>query len=232
MDFNKIIARAKAILLTPKTEWPVIANEPATVADLFKNYILILAAIPAVCGFLGMVGFLGVSLGLYALILGYLLSLVMVYLLAWVIDALAPSFDGQKNFVQALKTVAYSFTAGWIAGVAQIVPLLGSLIALIGLFYGIYLMYIGLPVTMKCPPEKSAGYTAVSVIVAIVLYFVVGAIVAGATGMSAMRGGNLFSGSRDAQIEFPTDSPLGKMEQWSKSVEQASRYGIRDSGFG
>lgn len=41
MDFNKLIARVKAILFTPKTEWPVIAGEPATIADLYKNYILI-----------------------------------------------------------------------------------------------------------------------------------------------------------------------------------------------
>ena len=52
MDFNKLIARVKNILLTPKTEWPVIAAEPDTIPGLFKNYILILAAIPAVIAFL------------------------------------------------------------------------------------------------------------------------------------------------------------------------------------
>ena len=52
MDFAKLMARVKAILITPKTEWPVIAAEPETVAGLYKNYILILAAIPAVFGFI------------------------------------------------------------------------------------------------------------------------------------------------------------------------------------
>ena len=52
MDFNKLIARVKNILLTPKTEWPVIAAEPDTVQGLYKNYIMILAAIPAVIAFL------------------------------------------------------------------------------------------------------------------------------------------------------------------------------------
>ena len=50
-----LVERVKAILLTPKTEWPVIAREPGDVAYLFKNYVAILAAIPAVCGFIGSV---------------------------------------------------------------------------------------------------------------------------------------------------------------------------------
>ena len=52
MDFSKLIARVQALLLTPKTEWPVIAAEQETVANLYKNYILILAAIPVVAGFI------------------------------------------------------------------------------------------------------------------------------------------------------------------------------------
>ena len=48
MDFNKLIARVKGILLTPKTEWPVIAGESTTVADLYKGYIVWLAAIPPI----------------------------------------------------------------------------------------------------------------------------------------------------------------------------------------
>ena len=52
MDLSKQIARVKAILGTPRTEWPVIASEPATIGGIYKDYVLILAAIPAVFGFL------------------------------------------------------------------------------------------------------------------------------------------------------------------------------------
>ena len=48
MDLNKIIQRARAVLVTPRTEWPVIAAEPTTVQDLYRDYILVLAAIPPV----------------------------------------------------------------------------------------------------------------------------------------------------------------------------------------
>jgi len=40
-----IVTRVKAILTTPKTEWPVIAAETTTIADLYKSYVVILAAI-------------------------------------------------------------------------------------------------------------------------------------------------------------------------------------------
>ncbi len=52
MDLNKLVARAKAILLSPKTEWPVIAGEPTTVADLYKGYAIWLPTIPVIFTFL------------------------------------------------------------------------------------------------------------------------------------------------------------------------------------
>jgi hypothetical protein len=235
VDLNKIIARAKAILLTPKTEWPVIASEPATVADLYKNYIVVLAGIPAVFTFikLSLIGItvpfggmvrIGIASGISGMIVSYVLSLAMVYVMALIVDALAPSFDGQKNFVQALKTVAYAYTASWIAGIGQILPFLAVLIALAGGIYSIYLLYLGLSQTMKCPPEKAAGYTAVAIIVAIVLGVVVGMVVGGVTGVGSMMGGSgIATTHNESDVQFDKDSPLGKMQQWSKSVEQASK---------
>ena len=85
----------------------------------------------------------------------------------------SPTFSGQKNQVQALKTVAYAFTAGWVASIGSLVPLLGWLIGLAGVIYGIYLFYLGLPHTMKCPEDKAGGYTAVIIIILIVFWFIV-----------------------------------------------------------
>ena len=122
MDLNKLIARVKGILLTPKTEWPVIAGEPTTVADLYKGYIVWLAAIPPIFAFLVTVRFLP-GLALSQLLLGYALSLAMVFVVALIVDALAPSFGGTKDRVQALKTVTYAYTASWLAGIAAILYL-------------------------------------------------------------------------------------------------------------
>ena len=237
MDFNKLIARVKGILLTPKTEWPVIAGEQTTVADLYKGYILWLAAIPPVFTFLkftvmgASVPFagtyrLGMGAGLTQLILGYVLSLAMYYAVALIIDALAPTFGGTRDRVQALKTIAYAYTASCVAGIIVILPLIAVLIVIAAAVYGIYLLYLGLPHTMKCPQDRAGGYTAVIVIVALVLSFLIGGIVGAMTGVGMyMRGGDsTFSNSHDpGSVTFDKDSTLGKLEQWSKQVESASK---------
>jgi len=237
MDSGKIIARVKAILTTPKTEWAVAAAEPATVNSLFTGYILILAALPAVAAFIkgSLIGTsaFGITVrdsiggGITRMVLGYLLSLVVVYLMALIINALAPTFGGQKDMVQALKTVAYAWTASWIAGIAVIVPWLGWLVALAGAIYGVYLLYLGLPQTMKCPTEKSAGYTAVSVIIAFVLSWIVGAIVIGVVGTAAFTGaamgGMHVTGSNGDSVTIDGNSAMGQLAAMGKRAEQASK---------
>ena len=174
-----LIQRAANITLNPKTEWQAIALENTTAADLFKSYIMPLSAIPVVASFIGMsvvgmsVPFLGhirtpILGGIVTLILSFGFGLLSVYLLSLIINALAPSFGGEKNAIQALKVTAYAFTPAWIAGVLHIIPWLGMLGVLAGL-YSIYVLYLGLPVLMKAPQEKAVGYTVVSVLCSIVL---------------------------------------------------------------
>ncbi len=243
MDFAKLIARVQAILLTPKTEWPVIAAEPETVAGLYKKYILILAAIPAVAGFIkgSLIGvsvpFLGtvrtpVGMGITAMIVSYALTLGLVYLLALIINALAPNFGGEKNPIQALKVAAYSYTAGWVASIANIVPWIGWLVALAGAIYGIYLLYLGLAPTMRNPEEKSVLYTVVIVVIGFLLSLVIGAIVGGITAAGTMAAGAAAIGSTGSNISVDKDSALGKlaaigaqMEKQSKKLEAAQKSG-------
>ncbi|HEY5898137.1 MAG TPA: Yip1 family protein [Burkholderiales bacterium] len=175
-----LVTRAKNILLKPKEEWPVIAGETTNTADLYKNYVAPLAAVPAVAGLIGMslvgmpmVGRIGIGAGLVTMVVQYVLALAAVYVLALVIDALAPNFGAEKNMGQALKVAAYSMTAAWLAGIFAIIPMLGIL-SILGL-YSFYLLYLGLPVLMKAPAEKATLYTVVVVIVAIVIWLIIGA---------------------------------------------------------
>ncbi len=195
MDLNKIIQRARAVLVTPRTEWPVIAAEPTTVQDLYREYIMILAAIPPVAQFVkvSILGYawhgfrvyrLGMGPGLTAAIVQYVASLAAVYLLAIIVEALAANFGGQPNRLQALKLVGYSYTASWIAGAALILPGLAGLIGLAGAIYSIYLLYLGLPGTMKVVPERAVGYTAVIVIGGLVLGWIIAVITGDITGVT------------------------------------------------
>jgi hypothetical protein len=97
--------------------------------------------------------------------------------MALIVDALAPTFGGTKNQVGALKVVAYGAIAVYVAGLLKLLPALG-LLGILAACYSIYLMYLGLPVVMKCPRDKAAGYTAVVVIVYIVEMMVAGSVTA------------------------------------------------------
>jgi hypothetical protein len=239
-DFNKLITRAKNILLTPKTEWPVIGGEPETVQGIYTKYIIWLAAIPAVFSFIknvfighswfGVTVHTGFGAGLAGMIVFYALSLAMVFVLALIIDALAGTFGAQKNQVQALKTVAYAHTASWVAGAGVILGVaLGGLIGIAGLVYTIYLLYLGLPNTMKCPPEKSGGYTAVSIICGIVLSVVVMFVVGSIIGVGAMGGGfapgggSFHLGSRGGDVTIDSNSALGRLAAIGQQADQASK---------
>ena len=233
MDFGKIFSRIKAILASPQTEWPVIAAEPGTVSGLFRNYICIVAALPAIAHFIrgSLIGYGGfgmhvhtsVGMGLLGLVLHYLLTLVVTYLVALIVDALAPTFGGSKDPMQALKTVAYAWTAGWVAGIAIIIPWLGWLVAMAGLIYGIYLLYLGLPHTMRCPPERAGGYTAVIVIIAIVLSWIVALIVGGIIGSATLTAGMHVTGSDGTTVAVDPDSTLGKLSAMSANTARAAK---------
>jgi hypothetical protein len=191
-----VVERAKAIVLRPKEEWPVIEGETYTVQELYTGYVMILAAIPAVAGFIGMsvvgVGGWGsvyrvpLANGLGVMVLTYLLALAMVYLLAMIIDALAPTFNGVKDFPQALKVAAFAPTAAWLAGIFSLIPALGIL-SLIGALYSLYLFYLGLPGLMNASEDKALPYTVVVIAISIVLWVLMGVMV-GLVIPSPMRG--------------------------------------------
>ena len=180
-----IVARVQSIILNPKEEWVRIKAEPATVRDLFRSYIMILAAVPAVGQLLGhiLVGRRLPMIGRYRgpigsalanAILTYVLALAAVYLFALIINELAPSFASTKNMTAALKLAAYSMTPAWVAGILYIVPGLSSLVILASL-YGLYLLYLGFATPMmETPKDKVPAYVGISFVVAVVLFGVLG----------------------------------------------------------
>lgn len=246
-----LIERVQAILLKPKQTWPVIAAEGGDVASLYSRYIVILAAIPAVASFIGLavlgVGGFGVTVrlpivsALGHMLVSYALTLAMVYVLALIVDALAPTFGGTKNRMAALKVVAYSMTAVWVAGILGVLPALGALGALVGLVWTVYLLYTGLPVLMRTPADKAGAYTAVVIVCGIVAGLVVGAVSAlflGGAGMGMGMGSRVGGAAampdvtiRGADGSNVTINGAGmadmakRMEEAGKRMEQAQKSG-------
>lgn len=184
-----MIERIKNILFSPKTEWEKIKTETTNTAQVFTGYAIPLALIPPVFGLLGLAligqryGFGPIS-GVFRIpftyaivwaVVYYILSLVSLFVQGIIINALAPAFGSKPSSINALKVAVYSATPGLLAGVLQIIPALGILVFLCSL-YGLYLLYLGLPIMMETPQEKLIGYFVVIIIVMIVLYFVIGAI--------------------------------------------------------
>ncbi|MCP4146908.1 MAG: YIP1 family protein [bacterium] len=187
MDFDAIIKRVINIITKPNDEWEKIKDESKSINDMFTGYAMILAAIPAVAGFIGWIAigkavpFYGMSRlpfgrGLLFLIMTYAVSLGSVYLMAFIIDALSSSFNASKNLPESMKVAIYSSTPAWVAGVFNLVPVL-AIIAMVAGFYSLYLLYLGIKKVKNPPADKATGYFVVVIIAQIIVAFVIAAIV-------------------------------------------------------
>ena len=183
MDLTR---RVQDILFRPKGTWPVIKSEEATITGIYKSYGLIMAAIPAVAQAIGLVligtSFIGIryraSLDSAAgnAILSYCASLAALYVVALIINSLAPKFASQKRLINAFKLVTYSWTPSWVAGPLLLVPSLAWLSKLVAL-YGLYLLYLGLPIMMDTPREKVGLYFLTAIVLsAVLLGFIVSVV--------------------------------------------------------
>ena len=181
-----LIERVKNILLKPEQEWERIDAEQTKIGDIYRRHVLPLAAVPAIAGLIGSLAFGYSALGfsyrpsvgaaLASAIVQYGMALISVFILALIIDALAPSFQATSDRTRAFKVAAYSATASWVAGIFNILPAL-SVLGILGL-YSLYLLYRGLPKLMRAPADKALSYTIVVIVAAIGVALVVGAIVA------------------------------------------------------
>jgi hypothetical protein len=223
------LARVKAILFSPRTEWPVIEAEASDVASIYRGYLIWLAGLSALAMFIGTsivgVGGFGMTFrvpvlsGLASALVTIVLTLLMVYVLARVADALAPKFEGHQDFMSAFKLLAYASTGSLVASVVYIVPSL-SILALLGSLYSVYLLYLGVPVMMKCPPAKALPYTAVL----LVCGFVAGLVIAGLSAIFLPSPASMGGGS--VKIETPQGSVTvdsGKLEALAKKMEASGR---------
>ena len=231
---NALIERVKGILLTPKVEWPRIDAETSTIADIYKSHVIPLAAIGPVATLIGGQVFGHGAFGItyrpsilsavVTAVVGYALTLVMIYVFSLVIDALAPQFGGTKNKLSAFKVAAYGATAGWVAGIFGLIPAL-SLIGLLGGLYSLYLIYLGLPVLMKAPEEKAVGYTAVVVLGMIIAALIVSIITVPVAAL--FGGGGLVSSASSVSgtVNVPGAGALdlGKLDEATKKMEAMAK---------
>jgi hypothetical protein len=196
----RLLERIKNIVLQPKLEWQVIAPEPTSTAQLYTGFVMPLAAFAAVMSFLH-TSVIGVSVpfagvirtsigsGLTAAIFSFGLALLGLLMVGLIINSLAPTFSGTSDRRQALKVAAYSFTPAWLGSLLALSPVLPMLLQWAAFFYGIYVLYLGLPVLMRSPKERALGYTATVVVCTLLLgiVFIGISMVAGRFGFGPAR---------------------------------------------
>jgi hypothetical protein len=181
-----VVDRAKNILLVPKPEWVLINNEKSTVATVLTSYVLPMLAIGFVATFIGQ-GLIGKDLGPYlgrsasvkAGLIGALvyvvLSVINVFVLAGIIEVLAPSFTSEKNWEKSFQLAAYSLTAAYVGAIFLLFPALNILVIICSV-YSIYALYVGIPIIKKTPEDKQVGYLAVIILLTIVAMILISLI--------------------------------------------------------
>ena len=194
VDTNKIVDQVKNILLKPKETLAEVKSERPDMKDLIVY--LAIVGLPTLIGVIIGYGVIGIGGFGYHIrvpigsafgvgILQYILSIVGIVIFGYIVNALAPTFSSKQDQIQAMKLVAYGATPAFVAGILYIIPTLGILVFLAGL-YGLYIMYLGIPVLMETPEDKKLGYFIVSIVVYIVVMVVVnsvtGAVMGGITG--------------------------------------------------
>lgn len=173
-----MVDRIKGMLLTPKAEWAKIATETPDQNKLIVGYALPLLLLGAICGFIGSVviglpflGRLPIPWALTNAIFAVVVGLASVFICAVIANALAPSFGSRQDMGRALQLVVYGMTASWVAAIITIIPALGVL-ALLGGIYSIVLLYFGLPHVMQTPTDKQVLYLVILIISYIVVFWI------------------------------------------------------------
>jgi hypothetical protein len=212
-----IVERAKAILLQPKSEWPRIAGETTEPTKLLMGYAIPLIAIGPIATLIGSqlftASFMGVtirssfSFALSTAVSSFVLSIVGLYVVTFVANFLSPKFGGRNDWPAAFRLVVYSMTAAWIVGIVALIPAL-AILGLLAL-YSLYLFYLGATPVLGVPEDKSIGFTALTVVAAIVVQVVVAMIAATITGAFGLAAG---AGMASADIASVDMGDLGKVE--------------------
>jgi hypothetical protein len=176
-----MIERIVKLFTLPKEYWNAAIAEPGEIKTLLIPQMAILAAIPALANFLGQM-FIHLQYGGITIIFGAIFGMLLQYGLniatwigfGYIIDNLATSFGAQRDLGQSMKLATGAIIPPWIASIISIIPIphLGMLFALAGFGYGAYLLFLGLPIMNGTPQDKAATYTAVSIIIMVVIFFI------------------------------------------------------------
>lgn len=174
------------VFTNPKKVWEDVREEKCNLIECYIKHILILAAIPPVCAFIGATK-VGWTIGdntfrlteasTIPMALGfYLFSLLAIYIMGRAIHWMATTFDAEVSLEKSVLIATQFVTPLFLSGFIALYPLpwLIMLVGIVAIAYCVYLMYTGIPIVLQIEPEK--GFILASGVLTVGLVTMVGVI--------------------------------------------------------
>ena len=175
------------IFLNPADEWEKIRTEQRTVLSSFTSHGIILAAIPALCAYIGATQ-IGWDIGgtnfkltegsTIPLVLGfYIASLAAIGIIGKTIHWMSATYGADKPLATCMMLSTAILTPLFLSGFVALIPVpwLIMLVALCSIGYSVYLLYSGTAVVLEINPEK--GFLLASSVLTIGLVTLVGILI-------------------------------------------------------
>jgi hypothetical protein len=184
------------LFVNPKREWESIRDDKCTVGKCYAAHVLLLAAIPAISGFIGTTQFgwqIGAgdpvkltveSAGLIS-VLYYLAMLVGVYAIGWMIHWMGGTYDADVPLSQCVVLAAYTATPLFLIGIMELYPVLwvNMVVGIVALAYTVYLLYSGVPIMMGISEDRGFLFSSAVLAVGLVAFVALLAVTAILWGM-------------------------------------------------
>ena len=172
------------VFTNPKKEWEVVRDAKCTLLECYIKHVLLLAAIPPICAYIGatQVGwtiagntFRLTEASTLPMAIGfYLFSLLAIYIMGRAIEWMAHTFDTSVTLDKAILIATQVVTPLFLSGFIALFPIpwLIMLVGIVAMGYTVYLMYTGIPIVLDIEPEK--GFILASGVLTVGLVTMVG----------------------------------------------------------
>ncbi|EOI3455308.1 Yip1 family protein [Cronobacter turicensis] len=170
------------LLSHPFREMQMIRRENETVSHHYTHHVLIMAAIPVLCAFIGttQIGWdfgdgnvvkLSLFTGLYLAVLFYALMLAGVAVMGRVIWWMARDYPRRPSLAGCMVFAGYVATPLFLSGVVALYPLvwLCALAGTLALLYTGYLLYIGIPAFLNINQEEGLRFSGSTLAIGVLL---------------------------------------------------------------
>lgn len=160
------------LLAHPNLEMRHIKQENESVSHHYTHHVLLMAAIPVICAFIGttQLGWnlgegqfvqLNLLTGIGLGILFYLIILGGVAVMGRVIHWMARNYPQRPSLAHCMVFAGYVATPLFLSGIVALYPLvwLCALIGTIALCYTGYLLYLGVPTFLNINKEEGLSFS-------------------------------------------------------------------------